>query len=214
MGLSDQVRVFFFEEHRRQELRFSDGSVVSVGVLAESDDFLSPPSLATATYAEGAAMQRRFLMSVFARGDTERRWRVLVMEGPIRGSAIQPRRELYNELFESRDAANAAAFRKCLNLVRAKGQEIADPAEAPWRLKMSAISWIAFACLGLFESAALATLIAGPQALELRGLWSLWIGLMAVGLTLCTGVGCRILWLRRQRRRAVHIYRSTQISEP
>jgi len=202
-----EVRLFFFEEQRRQELRFADRSVVSVGVLQEVDEFLDPPGLISANLAERISVQRRIASNLFSpQIRRDRRWRFLVVQGGLKNPLRHERMELYNEVFDSRDTANAVALHRSRALIHAKGQTAADPAQAPWNLRMSLASWLIFACIGLLEVAAIAALLGNPNALNQPGVWGLLVGpiMLAAGLT--TGVIGRFGWLWFQRRHAIQAH--------
>jgi len=199
-----EVRLSYFEEQRRQELRFTDRSVVSVGVLQELDDFLDPPGLFSANLAERISVQRRIASNLFSpQIRRDRRWRVLIVQGGLKNPLGQERIELHNEVFDSREEANAVALQRSRSLIHAEGQRAADPAQAPWNLRMSLASWLIFAGIGLLEVAGIAALLGNPNAPNQQGAWGLLMGpiMLAAGLT--TGVVGRFGWLWLQRRRAV-----------
>ena len=100
----------------------------------------------------------------------------------------------------------AVALHRSRALIHAKGQAAADPAQAPWNLRMSLASWLIFAYIGLLEVAAIAALLRNPNALNQPGVWGLLVGpiMLAAGLT--TGVIGRFGWLWFQRRHAIQAH--------
>ena len=193
-------RVWFFEEHRRQTYDIGGGSRVSIAVLPSPDEFLAPISFGPySTLAQRREGQRRF-MCALTRERTE--WRVVVVSGDLQGTVFNNRNVKRDSVFPTREQANRYALELAVRLLRGAGFVVPDPIRSPLRPGLSSTAWFAGVLIGLVLVGLALTLFGGQWVSTNQNVVVAVYGLLSVPIGVAVLAAGRLLWLRRQRRRA------------
>lgn len=188
----------FFDEHRRQTLRFPGEQPISIGVVPVEGDCLGPLSL----FPQSCA-QQSLVEAISANTRRGGPWRVVVVNGELVGSRDEHPGLVADEVFPTRTEANARALQWARQEFSERGFPTPDPSNAPLRPGLSMASWFASLCLGLFEAGAFFMIFFGSWTSANNNIASLAVGISAVVIGPLTVLVGRILWLKVQRSRGI-----------